>query len=76
MVGYNSRNKDTMDVVYICPMCHFILRDPVQLYCGHRCCQSCADREKRYIYFFSDLSFNYLLSIAYSLNVCNVTSRR
>ena len=27
----------------VCSSCEKLLRDPVQLVCGHRLCQSCAD---------------------------------
>jgi hypothetical protein len=47
MVGYRSQNQESLNSVYICPLCLFILRDPVQLTdCGHRICQSCADEDK------------------------------
>ena len=29
---------------YTCPECKLILRDAVQPTCGHRICQSCADK--------------------------------
>ena len=29
--------------LYTCTKCKLLLRDPVQPYCGHRICQSCAD---------------------------------
>ncbi|XP_077986333.1 TNF receptor-associated factor 2-like isoform X2 [Glandiceps talaboti] len=28
---------------FLCTLCHLILKDPVQTYCGHRYCRSCID---------------------------------
>ncbi|CAF4822901.1 unnamed protein product [Rotaria sp. Silwood1] len=41
LVGFNAKNMDSL-VRYICCICNFLLRNPVQLICGHRCCQSCS----------------------------------
>ena len=30
-------------VKYLCVLCHFVLRNPVQRFCGHRYCRSCID---------------------------------
>ncbi|CAM4755487.1 unnamed protein product [Rotaria magnacalcarata] len=45
MVGFNSENRNAIDVKYICQICNLILRNPVQLDCGHRFCSSCLDTE-------------------------------
>ncbi|CAF2082952.1 unnamed protein product [Rotaria magnacalcarata] len=42
-MGFNAKNKHTIDSVYICQICNLILRDPVQLNCGDRLCKSCVD---------------------------------
>ncbi|CAF0843364.1 unnamed protein product [Rotaria sp. Silwood1] len=47
MCGFNSENKNRMDVKFICQICNLILRDPIQLYCGHRFCESCIDIKGR-----------------------------
>jgi hypothetical protein len=48
MVGFDARNKDILDLKFICPFCSLILQDPVQLSsCGHRQCQSCFDNQSR-----------------------------
>lgn len=31
---------------FLCGSCHFVLRNPVQLYCGHRFCKNCVEIEK------------------------------
>ncbi|CAF4871545.1 unnamed protein product [Rotaria sp. Silwood1] len=42
MAGFDARNKESFDPKYICHICSFILRDPIQLTgCGHRQCQTC-----------------------------------
>jgi hypothetical protein len=41
--GYNVRNIDNIWCTYRCQFCSFILRQPVQLECGHRLCRSCID---------------------------------
>jgi len=43
MVGFDARNKDAITLLYLCPACHLIFREPVQLACGHRQCKSCAE---------------------------------
>ncbi len=50
MVGFNAKNKHVLDPKYICGVCSFILRDPMQLNtCGHRQCQSCFNTETKYV---------------------------
>ncbi|CAF0771168.1 unnamed protein product [Adineta ricciae] len=47
MVGYDTKNKDTLDPRYLCPACLLVLHEPLQLStCGHRQCQSCIDIQK------------------------------
>ncbi|CAF3596871.1 unnamed protein product [Rotaria sordida] len=42
MVGIGARNKNTLDMKFICPVCSLILRDPIQLtQYGHRYCRTC-----------------------------------
>ncbi|CAF3381416.1 unnamed protein product [Rotaria sp. Silwood2] len=43
MVGFDARNKDTINPLYMCRVCDLILRDPYQLFCGHRQCKSCIE---------------------------------
>ncbi|CAF1215672.1 unnamed protein product [Rotaria sordida] len=44
-VGFDARNKDSL-VTYICCLCNFLLRSPIQLICGHRFCHSCMNVEE------------------------------
>ncbi|CAF1222747.1 unnamed protein product [Rotaria sordida] len=44
-IGFDARNKDSL-VTYICWLCSFLLRNPIQLICGHRFCQSCINVEE------------------------------
>ncbi|CAF4850165.1 unnamed protein product [Rotaria sp. Silwood1] len=44
-IGFDARNKDSL-VTYICWFCSFLLRNPIQLICGHRFCQSCINVEE------------------------------
>ncbi|CAF1676805.1 unnamed protein product, partial [Adineta ricciae] len=47
MVGYDTKNKVTLDPRYICPACLLVLDEPLQFnICGHRQCQSCTDIRK------------------------------
>ena len=49
--GYSSLNNDELDTVepkfkgdvekWKCPICHRVLRNPVQTVCGHRYCEKC-----------------------------------
>ncbi|CAF1286295.1 unnamed protein product [Adineta steineri] len=41
MVGFDARNKDSVARCYLCQICMLILRNPIQLLCGHRYCHSC-----------------------------------
>ncbi|CAF1403086.1 unnamed protein product [Adineta ricciae] len=43
MLGFNARNLSSIDPQYKCRICSRILRNPVQLNCGHRQCKSCVD---------------------------------
>ncbi|CAF1107657.1 unnamed protein product [Adineta steineri] len=46
MAGFDCRNKNTMNEKYLCRSCNLLLRDPVQLLCGHRFCQACIDSQQ------------------------------
>ena len=42
MIGFDSRDIDTVQSIYKCPHCSLLLRDAVQIIdCAHRLCQSC-----------------------------------
>jgi hypothetical protein len=49
MVGFDSKNKDTINSIYICRLCSLILREPFQLSCGHRQCKTCIETIEGYI---------------------------
>ncbi len=48
MVGFDAKNKDSINSVYLCTSCSLILREPVQLNCGHRRCKACAQNIEGY----------------------------
>jgi hypothetical protein len=39
--GFIVKNMESIDARFKCPNCELILREPYQLYCGHRICQAC-----------------------------------
>ena len=43
MLGFNAKNLSSIDPQYKCRICSRILRNPVQLNCGHRQCKSCVE---------------------------------
>ncbi|CAF4868465.1 unnamed protein product, partial [Rotaria socialis] len=43
MVGFDARNRDTINGSFICRLCNLILREPCQLSCGHRQCKTCIE---------------------------------
>ena len=45
-VGFDVRNMDIIPGKYLCDLCGYILRNPVQLGCGDRVCKSCAKNWK------------------------------
>jgi hypothetical protein len=49
MVGFDARNKETINSIYLCRSCSLILREPVQLNCGHRRCKTCTENIEGYI---------------------------
>jgi hypothetical protein len=49
MVGYDAKNKDTINPLYLCRSCSLILREPFQLKCGHRQCKTCIESIEGYI---------------------------
>jgi len=44
--GFNTRNLSTIPASCRCETCRYILRDPAQLSCGHRLCESCVENLK------------------------------
>lgn len=49
MVGFDAKNKDIINLLYLCPVCNLILREPVQFECGHRQCKTCTESIDGYI---------------------------
>ncbi|CAF4096236.1 unnamed protein product, partial [Adineta steineri] len=43
MVGFDAKNKETINSLYLCRSCGLILREPFQLSCGHRQCKTCIE---------------------------------
>jgi hypothetical protein len=43
--GFLVKNIEKIDQNFICQSCHLVLRQPYQLCCGHRQCQSCIDTQ-------------------------------
>jgi hypothetical protein len=43
--GFAVKNIEQIEQRFICPMCQLIFREPYQLVCGHRTCQSCINVE-------------------------------
>jgi len=43
--GFPVKHIKKIDSQYICAMCEFLFRNPYQLECGHRICQSCIKNE-------------------------------
>lgn len=43
--GFSVKNIEQIDQRFICPICQLIFREPCQLICGHRTCQSCMNVE-------------------------------
>lgn len=39
--GFTVKNMEQIDPQFICPSCKLVIREPWQLGCGHRTCQSC-----------------------------------
>ena len=48
--GFDVKNINSIDSRYRCAACSYLLRNPVQLYCGHRICQSCASEWEEYVF--------------------------
>ena len=47
--GYNFDFVSDVSDELICVVCHFVLKEPVQLVqCGHRLCKSCFNQMKTY----------------------------
>ncbi len=49
MGGFDASNIDVIDPLYLCAVCSLILREPVQLSCGHRQCKTCTENIEGYI---------------------------
>ncbi|CAF0790707.1 unnamed protein product [Rotaria sordida] len=47
--GYDAKNIFSLDEKYKCLICGFILRDPVQITCGHRICYACLHVENNIV---------------------------
>lgn len=47
MPGFAIQNIDTSVINFLCQICSLLLRDPMQLVCGHRCCKSCIQDQQR-----------------------------
>ncbi|CAF3903139.1 unnamed protein product [Rotaria sordida] len=43
MTGFDARNRDSINRLYICRKCNLIFREPCQLSCGHRQCTTCIE---------------------------------
>lgn len=61
--GYGEDFLEELHSRYECPICCLVLREPLQLQCGHRFCQTCFEKlPKRYrsVYYFhlQPLAFN------------------
>ena len=46
--GFEATFLDDIPEDIKCAICHLVLKDPLQLQCGHRFCTPCFDRMKRY----------------------------
>lgn len=49
MPGYKISTFSSELQRYLCPNCTFILREPIQLTCGHRLCRSCINQNQKYL---------------------------
>ncbi|CAF1094727.1 unnamed protein product [Rotaria sordida] len=47
--GYIVRNENGFDTKYKCLVCLHLLKNPVQLDCGHRICHSCVDAQNNFV---------------------------
>ena len=63
-VRFNEKNFGEIDSQYLCLYCSHIIRDPVQLNCGHRVCKSCANMLIQYV-FDKHLNSNRLIVLFY-----------
>jgi hypothetical protein len=45
--GFIVKNINEIDQSYICPSCKLVLREPYQLNCRHRQCQSCINTQDK-----------------------------
>ena len=47
MVGFDVKNIDEINPLYVCQSCTLLLREPLQFAdCGHRMCQCCANEQQ------------------------------
>ncbi|UJR16078.1 hypothetical protein I4U23_002991 [Adineta vaga] len=49
MPGFNCSNIKEIVKNYVCPDCDLILKDPIQLDCGHRICEECIKHDEELI---------------------------
>lgn len=74
MVGYKSKNINSIDNKFICPICNLIFRSPVQLLCGHRYCESCYSNTKcklcKNVLSSNEVKFNFSISFEIIGSIC------
>jgi hypothetical protein len=71
MVGIDAENLNILDKKFICPICSFILHDPVQFNtCGHRICQSCFHPHNEYVLLLYFLNTQFFILIYRNIIKC------
>jgi hypothetical protein len=77
MVGFDAKNKNTINTSYICAACSFILREPFQLECGHRQCQSCIEAIEGYTkHILTEMKFFFLNRAIIKCTECDKETSR
>jgi hypothetical protein len=56
--GFVIKNIDEIDQRFICQSCKLVFREPYQLVCGHRKCQSCINVQNKLVFFFIVIKFD------------------